>query len=151
MTDQERKRLYWIWADMKSRCSNANHKAYPNYGGRGITVCRRWEAFENFLNDMAPRPPKFMLDRIDNNGGYSPQNCRWASRKTQNSNRRNCIYVTHNGSKVTLKEFCRQEGLNYRAIVKRIQDRGWSFDEAIKTPIGERLFDRQGNRIEARA
>lgn len=132
-------REYWVWSDMKSRCTNANHPAYANYGGRGISVCDRWLKFENFAQDMLPRPEGGTLDRVDNDGPYDPLNCRWATRTEQNSNRRNCIYVDHGGSKVTLKEYCRREGKPYRPIVKRIQDRGWPIHLAISAPIGTRL------------
>ncbi len=121
---------------MVSRCKNTNHKAYANYGGRGITVCSEWRSFEGFARDMLPRPKGMMLDRIDNDAGYCPENCRWADRKTQNSNRRNCIYVQHGEEKVTLREYCRREGLKYRPIVKRIQDRGWSIEDALRIPVG---------------
>jgi hypothetical protein len=132
-------RLYWVWADMKGRCSNENHKAYKNYGGRGIKVCDRWMKFENFASDMGDRPEGGMLDRVDNNGDYEASNCKWSTRKEQNSNRRNCIYVTHSGENVTLAEYCRREGLKYRPIVKRIQDRGWPISAALSLPLGSRI------------
>lgn len=87
-------RIWWVWSDMKARCSNEKHKAYKNYGGRGITVCKRWESFENFYKDMGDPPNRgrgsnqLSLDRIDNNKGYSKSNCRWVDRKTQSNNRR---------------------------------------------------------------
>lgn len=133
------KRAYWVWSDMKSRCNNPNHHGYANYGGRGIYVCDRWQTFDNFAEDMLPRPDGGMLDRIDNNGPYSPDNCRWATRIEQNSNRRNCIYVDHGGELVTLKEYCRRAGMPYRPVVKRIQDRGWPVSIALTAPIGSRL------------
>lgn len=136
MNKTEKQRLYWVWADMRQRCSNPKHKAYANYGGRGIRVCDRWREFGAFLSDMAPRPQGGMLDRIDNDKGYLPSNCRWATRKQQNSNRRNCIYVKDGAEQVTLKEYCRRHGLKYRPIVKRIQDRGWSLDDALSVPVG---------------
>lgn len=133
---QQRKRLHWIWADMLSRCRNPNHRGFKNYGGRGITVCAQWSDFATFLRDMGNRPEGHSLDRIDNDGPYSPENCRWASRKEQNSNRRNCIYVNHGCETVTLREFCRREGIAYRPIVKRIQDRNWPLELALTTPVG---------------
>jgi hypothetical protein len=121
---------------MLDRCRNPNCKAYADYGGRGISVCERWQKFENFEADMAPRPEGGLLDREDNDGPYSPDNCRWATRKEQNSNRRNCIYVMHGEERVTLREYCRRNGLRYRPIVKRIQDRNWPVEMALTTPLG---------------
>lgn len=90
--DKEREKLFWIWSDMCWRCKNSNHKAYKNYGARGITVCERWKIYQNFVDDMAPRPKGLMLDRIDNDKGYSPENCHWVTRKQQNINRRSCYF-----------------------------------------------------------
>lgn len=134
----KRSKVYWVWADMVGRCHNPNHKAYQNYGGRGIAVCDRWRMFIHFAADMGPRPVDGMLDRINNDGNYEPGNCKWSTRKEQNSNRRNCIYVELDGQKVTLKEYCRQKDLKYRPIVKRIQDRGWSIADALSVPVRER-------------
>ena len=138
---REKRRVFWVWCDMRARCTSPRHKAYKNYGGRGISVCAEWASFERFKADMGPRPAGTMIEREDNDGDYRPDNCRWATRAEQNRNRRNCIYVDLDGERVTLKEYCRARGLPYRAIVKRIQDRGWPIDIALTAPAGARIAD----------
>lgn len=135
---------------MLSRCRNVNHRGYANYGGRGIAVCPRWFTFANFAADMGERPEGGMLEREDNDGPYGPENCRWATRQEQNSNRRNCLMVDCDGERVTLAEACRRKGLKYRPVVKRIQDRNWPVEMALSTPIGAgRYFYRNPERIDA--
>ena len=82
-------RLYGIWHSMHQRCTNIKASNYPNYGGRGITVCTRWNSFENFLQDMGEKSANFVLDRINNNDNYSPENCRWATYHESAQNTRN--------------------------------------------------------------
>ncbi len=88
---------YQAWRSMVARCSNRDHPNFADYGGRGIAVCERWMAFENFLEDMGKRPPGFDLDREDNMGGYAPGNCRWVPHKTNQQNTRKSMRWTVNG------------------------------------------------------
>lgn len=88
---------YNTWRLMRQRCNSIKSKAYPSYGGRGISVCERWNDFLNFIEDMGRRPDGYSLDRIDVNGNYEPSNCRWATNKVQATNRRTVIMLTFDG------------------------------------------------------
>lgn len=145
------RKLYWIWGSMVQRCHNSKTNGYENYGGRGIGVCARWRIYENFEADMGPRPIGLSIDRIDNNGNYEPGNCRWATRKTQNSNRRYCILVKDGEEPVTLREYCRRHSLRYRPVVKRIRDRGWPIEKALSIPVNAAESGWRTRRLKAEA
>ena len=108
---------YNIYRHIKDRCYNEKSKDYANYGGRGIKVCDRWlKSFENFYEDMCQCPKNYSIDRINVNGDYSPENCRWADDKTQNRNRRNNIYINFKGEKRLLIELAEEYGFNYESL-----------------------------------
>lgn len=115
-------RIYDIWRGMMSRCYNSAVASYPDYGGRGIKVCDRWHVFENFFADMGHRPSDDLtMDRINNNGDYCPENCRWATKKEQVSNRRNCIYIDTPDGKITISEAARRAGISWFAMRSRVR------------------------------
>ena len=123
---------YGSWAAMKYRCGNANHVAYKEYGGRGISVCARWlESFENFLEDLGDRPVGFTLDRINADGNYEPGNCRWAPPKIQGNNRRSNRMLRCNGMLLTLSEWSEVTGIKRTTIRERLR-RGWNLERALQ-------------------
>lgn len=126
-------RTYMVWGSMKKRCNNPNTKHYEDYGGRGITVCERWNSFENFLADMGDAPPGMSIDRIDNNGNYEPGNCRWADDVEQGRNRRSTIYLEIDGIRRCLADWARIGGVHYRTVQRRLLQ-GMSAREAVFTP-----------------
>ncbi len=122
---------YYSWASMLTRCTNPAVIAYQTYGARGVTVCDRWRMFSNFLEDMGKRPPDTSLDRIDNNGGYSKENCRWASRKQQSENRRSTKFFEVNGQRMTLSDLSSQFGIAYNTLHARIVRFKWPIEIAL--------------------
>jgi len=128
--------IYQIWLSMKQRCTNPNDKDYCNYGDRGITVCKRWMKFPNFLKDMGEPPTnKHQIDRINNNRGYKPSNCRWATHIQQQRNSRNNNLIEYNGKIKCLVEWSKEYNINYHALWKRIYKYHWSIEEALTTPV----------------
>lgn len=98
---------YRTWNAMKNRCNNKADSHYPNYGGRGIVVCERWGKFENFVSDMGLRPENHTIDRMDNDGDYTPENCQWATATVQANNTRTNRKLTHNGVTLTLSQWAK--------------------------------------------
>lgn len=124
---------YNVWVAMLSRCFKKSNASYGYYGDRGITVCDRWLNVESFLNDMGTRPtPKHTIDRIDNNGNYSPDNCRWVTRTEQQNNRRVNIHVTHRGETHTVKEWALLLGMPPHTLYYRVKH--WPIEQAMTLP-----------------
>lgn len=113
-----------VWLSMRQRCRNPRSTAYLNYGGRGISVCERWESFENFLADMGERPPAMELDRIDVNGNYTPENCRWATLTQQARNTRKTVRVEFRGETRPLRDWAELLGVKFATLYRRIVLKG---------------------------
>ena len=126
---------YRAWAMMKARCYTKSYEKYGTYGARGIKVCDRWKtSFENFLADMGRRPsPEHSIDRKDNDGDYTPENCRWATRFQQAQNRRCANIISVNGEAKNLQVWADERGIDPQTITDRIE-RGWTPEEAVNTP-----------------
>lgn len=121
-------RTYTIWCCMKGR-GKSETGAY-----QAVEVCERWMVFENFLADMGEAPPGMSIDRRDNSAGYQPDNCRWASRATQNNNRSNNIVITYDGKTATLSQWARELEQPYSKLYARLVKRGWSEEETLTKP-----------------
>lgn len=118
------------WKSMKARCTNPNNQEYHRYGGRGITVCLEWlNSFEVFYKDMGVKPEGFSLDRIDNNGNYCKENCRWATTRQQLNNKSTNVFVTYKGETKSASEFARQYGIKPDTLLGRLQNERWSLDD----------------------
>lgn len=126
------------WKAMIKRCHNPNDSSYSRYGGRGITVCSRWrESFVDFLADMGPIPSsRHSIERRDNDGGYSPPNCYWATALEQSRNTRRTLRVEYQGQVLPLTVWCERLGLKYSLVYNRIHAYGWTVDHAFTTPRG---------------
>jgi hypothetical protein len=126
------------WAAMKNRCKNPSHVAYPRYGGRGIKVCERWagsDGLRYFIEDMGERPPGMTLDRIDTNGDYCPENCRWADMKTQHRNRRDIPKLVLYGKAQTLADWADEYHIPVRLVWQRMKKYGWTLEEALTMEV----------------
>ena len=131
-------RLYHIWFDMKRRCYQKQNKRWSQYGGRGIKVCREWlNNFQAFFDwSVANGYADYLtIDRIDMDGDYSPDNCRWADKFQQANNRSNNHYIEFRGETKTMMEWSKVLGMRYTTLRRRINS-GWDVEKAFLTPIG---------------
>lgn len=130
------KPLYNIWNLMFQRCYNASNPAYRFYGDRGIRVCQRWHDYESFVTDMSPRPSlKHSIDRIDGNGDYSPENCRWALQQEQTLNLRSNRIIEIDGVRKPLAEWARLNGIPKPTLEARLYRYGWDAKAAVTSPV----------------
>lgn len=130
-------KLYSVWLNMRSRCYNPRNKKYKDYGGRGISICEDWNNFLNFkkwaeANGFANN---LTIDRIDNNGSYCPENCRWITQKEQMRNTRMNHFLTYNGVTKTMAEWSEITGIKYHTLKQRINKYGYSVERALTEPV----------------
>jgi hypothetical protein len=123
--------VYGVWYGMMRRCYERKHKDYSRYGARGIAVCARWRDFTNFYADMGGPPAGLTIERLDNDGPYSPENCEWASRAKQGANTSQVRHVTIDGERMTLRAAAEKRGLKPDTVYMRVH-RGLSIEEALK-------------------
>lgn len=125
---------------MRVRCLNVRNTYYKDYGGRGIKICERWNSYENFLADMGRKPtPAHTIDRIDNEKGYEPGNCRWATPEEQSNNTRKNVFVFYHGERLTIAQLMRKcfpehEGASAKVRFYNRRAKGWSVEDAIDIP-----------------
>jgi len=126
-----------VWKTMRMRCNNPNNKSYPNYGGRGIKICERWNNFENFLADMGKRPRKgLQVERIDNDGDYCPENCEWNTPKVQANNRRSNCMLTYDGRTQNISQWSEEVDIKRATLLQRFHS-GWNAHDILTTPAIE--------------
>lgn len=134
---------YSSWSCMKQRTTNPNDPRWADYGGRGIGLCAAWHSFKAFYADMGPRPEGTSLDRIDNDKGYSPENCRWATRDEQYANMRSNRRLSFNGETKTLREWARTLNINESTLSKRLLRGGWPVEMALTDRSDPRMAGAQ--------
>jgi hypothetical protein len=127
-------RTYRIWQHMLERCLNPHDGGFPHYGGRGIAVCERWHTFAHFFADMGACPEGLTIERIDNDQGYFPGNCRWATRHEQANNTRRTRYLTLHGVRQTMTAWSQETGWKVKTIESRLR-RGLTEEEALTRPL----------------
>lgn len=127
--------LYPTWQNMIRRCYKQDSVSYKHYGARGITVCERWHKFKAFLEDMGDKPsPEHQLNRIDNDGPYSPENCEWTTRKQNNRNTRHNLMLTINGKTQCFSAWCEENNVSLSLARDRYYNYGWKAVDAVTEP-----------------
>lgn len=132
-------RIYRIWCGIKNRCLNTHLKVYPLYGGRGIKICDEWigdNGFQNFYDWAMANgyDDTLTIDRVDNDKGYSPDNCRWVDMKIQSNNTRRNVCFEYNGETLTISQIARKYNMPYKLLYKRLHNFGWTVEEAVNKP-----------------
>jgi hypothetical protein len=135
MRDKFKTREYYSWSSMKQRCLNPKNHAWERYGGRGIKVCDRWLKFSNFLDDIGEIPDGHTIDRIDNDGDYTPENVKMSTTAEQNINRSNALIVEFDGLSKTLKSWSEHTGIPYATLHYRMHVAKWPVEKALTTPV----------------
>lgn len=135
---QANSRTWAIWSNVIQRCENPKNRAFPKYGGRGIHVCERWHEFANFFADMGHPGEGMSLDRRDNDGPYSPENCRWATDIEQARNKSTNRILEIDGVRKSLAEWCELKNVNYQTAHTRLQ-KGWTPERALGIDTGAAL------------
>ncbi len=130
--------LYSTWENMRARCRNPSSAMFHRYGGRGIRVCERWDDFATFVSDMGERPPGTSLDRINNDGDYCPENCRWATQAEQKLNTSRNVLWEHNGQNLTISQWAVLVGINKTTLRYRVVRDGWTVAQALSIPPSKR-------------
>lgn len=130
-------RLYRIWREMKRRCYKQYDPSYKYYGGRGIKICDEWVHDINIFVEWSVSngyADDLSIDRIDSDGDYCPENCRWVDYKTQNNHTSRNHYITYNNETLTIKQWSEKTGISYNALKSRLNKHGWSIERALTTP-----------------
>lgn len=138
--------LYFVWKELRHRCSNPKHKSYKDYGARGILVCKEWEDFKVFYDwaiesgykeeTLSNGKNKLTIDRIDVNGNYEPSNCRFITNKEQARNKRNNVKVVYNGKEENLRDLCEKLNVDYSLVYDRVHCYNWAIKDALTIPKG---------------
>lgn len=143
---------YSTWTSMRTRCEKKSYHLYKYYGARGIKICKRWAEFQNFYDDMGPKPtPEHSLDRIDNSKGYEPSNCKWATKKEQSRNTRSNKLIEYNGETKCVAEWAEEAKVSEHAFRNRIS-RGWTIEDALtKRKMTREEISKLGNDSKVRS